>query len=408
MTFGASGKQEFNTGGRGQVPRVELRINREEVLLAERYQVKLGVLTQPGAFSLTLGAPSNLAQQNGGSPPNLAELIARIRPNALFELLIDDALVMSGSLDGHASSGPDGKLTVQGRDALAPLHDACMLQEQQYTDDTYLALVRKVLDSVGLEDAELLTSNDDNRKRLTGKATRRKGATRDVGAIRIADSSAAGGAVKKHVQSQLGEHGYEFLKRHLDRAGLFLWATTDGKFVLSEPNPNQAPLYYLHRSQGAYSEVSDVVSHSYQNDTVGRFSEIHVYTRGETKKAGRSTTVAAVHDTEMEAWGFHRPMVLRDVDTLKKAEFMGRRKMAESRRQGWKLSYTVAGHKIGSPLGGRVLWAPDTVVEVHDEMLGIVDETFWIEAVTFNGAPQATTTIELMRPRDLIFGEAPT
>jgi prophage tail gpP-like protein len=380
------------------------------VLLAERYQVKLGILTQPSAFSLTLGAGSNLAQQQGLAHENLPELIAKLQPNTRFELFLDDTLMMTGRLDGHSSSSPTGTLTVQGRDRLAPLHDAFLLQEQSYKDDTYLALVRKVLDSVGLQEAKLLTSNDDNRRTLTSKATRTTGSLRAVETLRITDENASGGTLKKHIQSKLGERAYEFLKRHLDRAGLFLWCTADGDFVLSEPNPHQAPLYRIQRSQGAFLEFSDVSDHQYQNDTTQRFSEVHVYTRGETRKAGRSTTVATVHDTEMEAWGFKRPVVLRDVnaDTLKKAEYMGRRKMAEARRQGWRLSYTVAGHTAGSPLGGRVNWAPDTLIEVNDERLGIREEVFWVESVTFNGSPQATTTIDLMRPRDLIFGDAPT
>lgn len=409
-SFAPQGRQEFNSGGRGKEPRVELYLDGSEVLLAERYQIKLGILTQPAAFSLTLGAGSNLARQDDSSPPNVAELLGDLYPNAPFSLHLDGRPMMTGRLDGHSSSGPAGTVTIQGRDLLAPLHDACLLQEQSYKDDTYLNLVRKVLDSVNLQGAKLLTSNDANRRALTGKATHTRGALRDVENLRISDSTAGGGAIKKHIQSQLGERAYEFLKRHLDRAGLFLWCTANGEFVLSEPNPHQAPLYRIQRSQGAFREFSDVVDHHFQNDTTQRFSEIHVYTRGETKKAGRSTTVATVHDTEMEGWGFHRPVVLRDTnaDTPKKAEYMGRRKMAESRRQGWKLSYTVAGHTAGSPLGGRVNWAPDTLVEVNDERLGIQEETFWIESVTFNGSPQATTTIELMRPRDLIFGDAPT
>lgn len=408
--FAPQGRQEFNSGGQGKEPRVELYLDGSEVLLAERYQIKLGILTQPAAFSLTLGAGSNLAQQQGLAHENLPELIAKLQPNTRFELFLDDTLMMTGRLDGQASSGPTGTLTVQGRDRLAPLHDACLLQEQSYKDDTYLHLVRKVLDSVHLQGAKLLTSNDANRRALTGKPTRSTGSLRDVENLRISDSTAGGGAIKKHIQSQLGEKAYEFLRRHLDRAGLFLWCTANGDFVLSEPNPHQAPLYRIHRSQGAFREFSTIVDHHFQNDTTQRFSEIHVYTRGETKKAGRSTTVATVHDTEMEGWGFQRPVVLRDTnaDTAKKAEYMGRRKMAESRRQGWKLSYTMAGHTAGSLLGGRVAWAPDTLVEVNDERLGIREETFWIESVTFNGSPQATTTLELMRPRDLIFGDAPT
>lgn len=397
-SFAPQGRQEFNSGGRGKEPRLTLTLDGREVLFAERYQVKLGILTQPAAFSLTLGTASDLAK-----------LIRDTPPNTIFDLRIDERLVMRGALDGHGSQGAASSLTVQGRDVLAPLHDPDMLQEQSFKDDTYLALVRKVLDSVGLEEASLVTSNDENRTRLTGKKTRLKGPSRDVASLQVNDASTAGGAIKKHVQSQLGEKAYEFCKRHLDRAGLFLWAGADGQFILSEPNPNQVPLYRIQRSEGWTPEFSDVVDHEYKNDTVGRFTEIHVYTRGETKKTGRGATVAVVRDSEMALWGFERVRVLRDAnaDTLKKAEYMGRRKMAESRRQGWRLSYTVKGHTTGSPLGGTVVWAPDTVVEVDDKHLGI-DGVFWIEAVTFNGAPQATTVVELMRPRDLIFGDAPT
>ena len=390
------GQQDFNTGsGRSRAPRVELVLEGERVLLAERYQVKLAFLTQPAAFSLTLGTGDDLAK-----------LIADTLPNDKFQLRINGRTVMTGYLDGVSSRGTTGVLTVEGRDALAPLHDACLLQEQSFKDDTYAQLVRKVMDGSGLKDTKLVFSNRANRLAIAGRASQRKD-PRSVEALRL--SGGAGGGVKKHVQAQLGEKGYEFCKRHLDRGGLFLWAGADGQFILSEPNPDQAPLYRLHRSAGSAPEFStEIIDHAFENRTAGRFSEIHVYTRGETKKAGRSKTVEVVKDTEMLSWGFNRPMVLRDVDadTPQKAAFMGRRKMAESRRAGWKLSYTVAGHVTGSPIqgAGLVTWAPDTLCEVEDRRLGI-DDTFWIEAVTFAGAPQATTQIELMRVQDLIFGE---
>ena len=388
------GIQDFNAGGgRGLVPRVELLLAGDRVLLAERYQAKLAFLTQPAAFSLTLGT--------GG---DLAALIADTLPNDKFQLRVDGRTVMTGFLDGVSSRGTTGVLTVEGRDALAPLHDACLLQEQSFKDDTYAALARKVMDAVGLQATKLVFSNRANRQAIAGHDPQR-GSGRNVESLQIG-SGAAGGAIKKHIQSQLGEKAYEFLKRHFDRAGLFLWAAANGDYILSEPNPNQRPLFRIQRSAGSLPEFSNIVDHSFENRTAGRFSEIRVYTRGETKKAGRSKSVSGVVDSEMVGWGFNRPMVLRDVDadTPAKAEFMARRKMAESRRAGWKLAYTVSGHVTGSTLGGNATWAPDTLVEVDDKRLGIAD-TFWIEAVTFSGAPQATTQLDLMRPKDLIFGE---
>jgi prophage tail gpP-like protein len=387
--------QDFN-GIRGRQDRVVLTLAGEEALLTENYQVKSGIMTQPAAFSLRLGWGDGTR-----------DLMKKYPPNTPFRLSINNTVVQTGFTDGYsAPTGAPSFLSLEGRDRLAILHDAFAKQEVSFKEDAYGAIVRKVLDAAGLKESGLAFSNEKNRLAITGgKGTQFK-AARDVENEKI--DTASGGAVKKRVQSQLGERYYEFLKRHLDRAGLFLWTAGDGSFVLSEPNPNQNPMYLIYRSWSE-PERSNVIDSTYDNKTVGRFTECSVYTRGETKKRGRSKAIATIEDKEMKAWGFNRPMVIRDADcdTPKKAEFMARRKMAESRRAGWKLSYTVMGHTTIAIQGGTVTWAPDTVVEVQDQKLGL-SGVYWVESVTFNGAPQATTTIELMRPDDLIYGSDAT
>lgn len=388
--------QEFN-GVRGRQDRVTLTLGADEVLLAQNYQVKAGILTQPAAFSLMLGW--------GDDSKNLFK---KYPPNTPFQLRINDTVVQTGATDGRSSpSGAHSSLSIEGRDRLAVLHDAYAKQEISFNEETYGAIVRKVLDAAGLKDSKLAFSNRANRKTIVGGVGSELKAPRDVESEKI--DTAAGGAVKRAVQSQLGERYYEFLKRHLDRAGLFLWTAGDGSFVLSEPNANQSSLYLILR---LYSEPSrsNVIDSHYDNKAIGRFSECSVYTRGQTKKRGRSKAVATIYDKEMrDDWKIDRPLVLRDVDadTPKKAEFMARRKMAESRRAGWRLSYTVMDHTTGAPRGGKVIWAPDTMVRVKDDKYDIEGD-FYIESVTMNGSPQATTTIELMRPEDLIFGGDPS
>lgn len=403
MNFAPTGPQVFN-GVRGQEPRVELVLAGSRVLLAERYLVRMSILTQPAAFSLTLGTGQGLA-----------ELIRSTRPNDPFQLRINGAQVMTGRIDGWSSSGTTGVLQVEGRDALAPLHDAYLLQEQTFKDDTYAQFTRKVMDTVGLSGVPLVFSNRANRAAIMGfdpeSARVNNQASgqvpRAVESLTLA--SGQGGGIKKHVQSQLGERAYEFLKRHLDRAGLFLWAAADGSFVLSEPNTDQAGVMLIQRSAGSSPEFSDVLDHNFQNKATDRFSSVVVYTRGETKRAGRSKANATVRDSEMQGWGFQRPLAFRDpdADTPAKAEFMARRKLAESRRKGWRLSYKLSGHVAGSKAGKRLVWAPDSMVDVQDERLGI-SGFYWIESVTFSSDPQSSTTLELMRPEDLIFGSAPT
>lgn len=401
--FAPTGQQDFN-GVRGKEPRVELVLNGNRVLFAERYNVRMSILTQPAAFSLTLGT--------GG---DLVELLDSIAPNQPFQLRIDGRQVMTGFLDGSSSSGTTGLLQVEGRDALAPLHDYGMLQEQTFKDATYAQLVRKVMDVVGLKDTKLVFSNRANRAAIMGFDPQRgRVEGQAAGQVPRAVESLSletgqGGGIKKHVQSQLGERAYEFLKRHLDRAGLFLWAAADGSYVLSEPNTAQAGLMMILRSQGSTPEFSTVLDHTYQNKTADRYSSVVVYTRGETKKAGRAQAQATVVDSEMTAWGFNRPLALRDpnADTLQKAEFMARRKLAESRRKGWRLTYRVSDHQAGSKAGKRLVWAPDSMVDVQDARLGL-SGFYWIETVIFASDPQRSTTVELMRPEDLVFGEQPT
>lgn len=403
MIFNPVGPQDFN-GIRGQEPRVELVLAGQRVLLAERYQVRLSILTQPAAFSLTLGTGTDLAR-----------LIASVRPNDPFQLRIGGRLVMTGTLDGYSASGTTGVLQVEGRDSLAPLHDAYLRQEETFKDDTYANLTRKVMDAVGLQDVPLRFTNRANRAAImgfdpeSGRVENQAAGQVPRAVESLTLAAGQGGGIKKHVQSQLGERAYEFLKRHLDRAGLFLWAAADGSYILSEPNTNQAGVMLIQRSAGSAPEFSDVLDHTFQHKTSGRFSEIVVYTRGETKKAGRSKASATVVDSEMTNLGYTRPLVLRDpnADTTAKAEFMARRKLAESRRQGWRLSYKLAGHIAGSKAGKRLTWAPDCMVDVQDARLGI-EGFFWIESVTFAGDPQSTTTVELMRAEDLVFGEQPT
>jgi hypothetical protein len=45
----------------------------------------------------------------------------------------------------------------------------------------------------------------------------------------------------------------------------------------------------------------------------------------------------------------------------------------------------------------------DTVARVIDEELGI-DALLYVEDVTYRRGPQATTTVTMMRPQDLVFG----
>lgn len=374
--------------------RVVLIINGETVLVAESYEVRRSILTQPSTFTLRFGWGDVLRG-----------LITKVPPNSKFQLLIGDTPQFTGAIDGYeASSDPSGggTLTIHGRDNLAPIHDAFIEVETDFSNSTYANMCEQAVSEVFPDAYSFRFSNDDNRKLTTGIG---------VPATPLPDPPNAGtpnpsGPTAKQLKSKIGERLYEFLKRELDRAGLFLWAAGDGTIVLSEPNGKQTPSYQILRRRGLTRNAVNVTHASYRNATEGRYTSATVYGRGGGKKLGRTKTQGTFTDDEMTAYGFERPLVLRDanVNNAEQATFYARRKIAETRRAGWHLTYTVAGHTIPSlATGERAVWSPDTIVQVVDDELGL-SGPYYVEQCVYRRNPQTTTELTLQRPSDLVFG----
>lgn len=378
--------------------RVRLELDGAEVTVAESYEVRADILTQPAAWSLRLG--------HGGVARDLMRLA---RPNTPFRLFIGRVLQQTGRVDGPTGSDAGGsatEVTITGRDALAPLHDAYVRAEWAQKNGSFRDLVEGALGrTVG--DYVLTYSNAANRSLRAGVGIRETAppATATVAEVEALTPK----AIRIAIQAKLGEREYELVKRQLDRAGLFLWSTANGEFVLSEPNPNQPPVARILRRRGQTRSEVTVESAHFQNLATPRFSEIIVYARGGGRKFGRSHTKGSFTDPEMVGWGFDRPLVIKDanVATAAQAEFFARRKIAETIRSGWRLTYTVTGHTAPSLVGGgRVVWSPDTVVQVVDDEYGL-SGLFYIEGCTYRGGPQGRTTeLHLMRPDSLVFGSA--
>lgn len=370
---------------------VTLKLNDADVLVAESWEIKQSILTQPAAFSLRLGH-GDVASQ----------ILKLYPPRTPFTLAIGNVVQQSGTTDAIEADGATGATTIviRGRDSLAPLHDAYITADESLQDATFGDVVAKALTASGIDDFTLQTSNEANRKAITGVGVRQISPPGDGPDPQTAK-------INKVLQCKVGERQYQHVKKVLDRAGLFLWASTiPNFFILSEPNAKQRPTYRIVRQRGATRNAVNVISARYKNDTSGRFSEAVIYAKGGGKKFGRVATSGAFVDDEMFNLGFRRPMVHHDtpVTNAEQAQFYARRKLAETRRAGWQLSYTLSGHSTPSLLGGqRAVWAVDTVVEVDDEEFGLQGQ-YYIESVEFRRGPETTTVLTLQRPTDLIFG----
>lgn len=365
---------------------VQLTLSGKETKIVKSYEVHQGILVQPGVFALTLG--------DGESAKEITE---KYPANTPFTLSIGGTLRMTGWTDGCRvrQSGQATDITIRGRDSLAKLHDGAIVIEKMFGQDTYYNIVTKALAEVGFT-GTVATDNSENRSLMAGI---------QISAVET-ELIGAKANVSKAIQAKVGERWYHFVKHQLDRAGMFVWASADGNVVMALPNTNQTPIYRIARQRGVVNNFVNVEEVEFENETTQRCSHAYVYARMGGKKAGRAHAKGVFVDAEMTALLYSRPFVFHDVNisTQQQAEFYASRKIAESRRDGWNLTYTVAGHTVPALSGnGRVVWTPDTIVDVQDDELGIYGPHY-IESVTFR-SPPTTTTIVLQRLEDLLFGE---
>ncbi len=370
---------------------VVIEFNEYEAVALESYEVRRSIFTQPSTFSIRLGW--------GGVTK---ELLAVLPPLLQVRLRINGCLQQTAVIDDIEAEDSVGatEINISGRDVLSFLHDACIESEIALKDESYQSLVEKALNAVlGEGSYTLTTSNEAGRKLSSGIGVRQTAPGADP-----AENTT--GPTDKILKANLGERWYDFVKRQLDRAGLFLWASGDGSYVLSEPNITQDPSYRILRRRGQTRSEVNVKRARFRNATSQRFSEAIICGRGPGKKSGRAQVQGAFVDEEMFDIGMRRPLVKRDSNITNKeqAEFYARRKLAEARRVGWNLNYTVAGHTIPSLAGGaRAVWTPDTIVEVDDDEYGIKGK-YYLESVTYRRNPQTETDLVLVRPNDMIFG----
>ncbi len=375
--------------------------------IVESYEVKISTFQQPSAFAIRIGRSDTTAA-----------LLKKFSPGKSFELYVGETKIQTGTIYGRGvPSMRSTNVELKGRDYIARLFDDDIQDELTFDDKTYYDLTRRVLNVVGMKEQanrfKLIATNEANRA-IVSRARKQKKRSKKPGAqiveeIQTGVGAGGGKLVQTKIQANVGTSYYNFLLEQYKLAGLFLLATADGNFVIFQPNADQEPAYKVIVQEDQPLAVGRAIDRSFSDDTTQRHSACIAYGRGGTGTDGRSKIRGYYVDEEMTAYGFDnvRTIYDQDVKSEEQANYVARRWIAEERRQGWKLEYTLSGHILPSTkgTGGYLVWAPDMVCEVTDDQLGFVEQPFYIQEVTFRRNPQMTTTISLMRPEDLVFAE---
>lgn len=388
---------------------VRLKLAGQEVPIAQRYTVRCGVLEVPAQFEMTVG--------HGG---NVVAITTEYPPGTPFELLIGNKRIQVGETDGYTVNSDETTVTIHGRDLLARIHDFEIEDEATFAEKTYAELVKRGLKAVGLGDKTLTADNAANRKAITGKdaVQLEKKTVADQTETGVVGGDKETVEVTRTIKGEVGQTWLEFFLPRFRKAGLFMWSTHDGDFVLSQPNGAQKPNARIIRRRGSQNNANSVIGCTFKNDTKPRHSVYRVCGRSGGGKHGRATFLEVFYDEEMVArlnpdpakrkngGEIRKTLTIKDphCTTPAQAKLLARRKCAEERRAGWELHYKVAGHSTPAIGGGRVVWQPDTTVEVVDDELG-VHGVMYVESVAFSRTPDTLTELHLLRIDDLVFAE---
>jgi prophage tail gpP-like protein len=376
----------------------------DECPIASSYEVAIGIFTVPAGFSMKVG--------HAGA---VADIFATYPESTPFQLYVGETLMQTGETDRNELAETDGsEVRIVGRDMLKWLADYYIEADRTFQNKTFAELTRIALAEVGLTDSLVVGSNVANRKAVAGEPVP-KGSVVEEQPVNPQDPTTPPGkkSTKHGLRMEVGTTWFDFLKIQFRRAGLFLWCGANGEFILSRPDGTQPPLYQIVRRRR--DTTSPVLGQpKYFRDITQRFTEVHIYGRSGGGKDGRGRIFGKAVDEEMiailnpDGSGQRKKIFVfsdKHVKTKEQADFLARRKMAEQRRAGFHLEYTVSGHTTPSLSGtGRIPWQPDTIVHVFDETLGI-NEPMWIESCTYKRTPHTTTTLNLIRTSDLVFAE---
>lgn len=381
--------------------RVQVRILNDTVHICSSYDVSSGIFNQPSTFGAQLGDGSLTAK-----------LLKQYPANTPFQLLVGGAPQFSGYIEGRGSEGSatqGTELRLHGRSILAKLLTD-LEKEASFNGKTHRELVEKAISDLLIikpftsGPPSVLSSNADARKARTSSNIAAYDAD-DWNSILEQPAGNEGDAYPV-LRTKLAEKYLDLIRKHLRTVGLFIWDSPAGDIIIGRPNFRQKPSARIHRLIGRVP-TSNIERHRYFEDYSHRFSEVVIYGKTTGRKYNRTTVSGAFVDEAINNLGIRKVKVLRDVNvtSIAHAEAIAKQHLAAGRRASFTLEYTVRGHSTANILtGGTMVWAPDMVVDIVDEELGL-SSSYYLENCRYTRNLSGThTTLKLLEIDSLIFG----
>ncbi|WP_070094866.1 phage baseplate assembly protein [Pseudomonas sp. GTC 16473] len=214
---------------------------------------------------------------------------------------------------------------------------------------------------------------------------------------------AAGKPIRRRVQVEPGQSGWEALLQVAEANGLWPWVEPDGLLVVGGPDYTSAPVGELIlRKDGMGNNVERL---STRRSIAGRYSQVTVLGQhGQYDNDGLDTGKAhlrsVIKDDVLARRGIFRPKIVIDSasESSDMATTRARKVLADSRLEGFEIRAIVPGYR--APNGA--VWKPGQRVIVRSEPHGL-DDTYFIMARTLRLARNQGAYTELRMREDKLW-----
>ncbi len=334
------------------------------------YTMEADIYTADDAFSVELANPS--VQIPGGKE-------CKVRINGELEL--------HGILDKITTGGDKSKntLKVEGRDLMGLLVDAYAEEFIDLKGMKLKTLAERLLKKIPFINRKAV----DYQQNIVGKL---KGGKKGKSSVSIMDTAQTVSRI------EAGMTVFDVLKGYAASRGLLFFLEYEGdqaKFIFGMPKAKGEPLFHLLRRK-VDSGGNNVISGEKVEDLSKRYRTVKVIGQQQGFDAISMTAINAKGFAVDKTFPFEKTYVTKNNNDAQSPKLHARMLMTKMRREGFRLSYKVAGHAQG-----KSNWKINELCRVTDEVLGI-DGTFLIYGRKFELSRQgATTMLELSHPGEL-------
>lgn len=312
------------------------------------YCIESDLITPADAWRVSLGIPA-------------AKIPASVRPWARAEVLISSDLILTGRIDriDRELSKDTQTLTISGRDEMAVLVDCS---------------------------APIFTRRKATLNEVVDLVARPLGVTK----IRV---DVIGGQEKTEIEP--GATAWDALRAACEANGCWAWMEPDGTLVVGGPDYAAAPVATLVcRLDGKGNNMRLTV----RQDVSRRYSEVTVLgqSHGTEGQDGKHDIMWKETDPDVEGY---RPLIIAEgqCDDVAEAKRRAKKTLMDGRLEGFELSASVRGHRVGGQTGEP--WRPGMRVSVVSEPHGL-DAVYFLMKRSFLGGRDRGRYTELTLKED--------